>query len=182
MFNVQEYAILMMNKFYIKSEFLEDVKGANSLFIYCLSFVVWYKQSCYFVVFWGFNNLALIIRDICCQNASKISFLFKKMSPNMESNRPTILVLLEFSKALYSVCHGLFILKLRQRHLSLLVFFLGIKISSLAPLVAGVPQGSSILPLCFSLFIDAMTEVLEFSKYHMLTICRFIIAGREKCF
>jgi retron-type reverse transcriptase len=33
--------------------------------------------------------------------------------------------------------------------------------------VAGVPQGSPISPLCFSLFIDDMTEVLEFSKYHM---------------
>jgi hypothetical protein len=25
-------------------------------------------------------------------------------------------------------------------------------------------------------------EVLEFSEYHMLNICRFIIAGRGKCF
>jgi retron-type reverse transcriptase len=33
--------------------------------------------------------------------------------------------------------------------------------------VAGVPQGSPISPLCFSLFIDDMTEVLELSKYHM---------------
>jgi hypothetical protein len=32
---------------------------------------------------------------------------------NMESNQPTILVLLDFSKAFDSVCHGLFILKLR---------------------------------------------------------------------
>jgi hypothetical protein len=31
--------------------------------------------------------------------------------------------------------------------------------------VAGVPQGSYISPLCFYLFIDDMTEVLEFSKY-----------------
>jgi hypothetical protein len=33
--------------------------------------------------------------------------------------------------------------------------------------VAGVPQGSPIPPLCFSLFIDDRTEVLDFSKYHM---------------
>jgi Reverse transcriptase (RNA-dependent DNA polymerase) len=33
--------------------------------------------------------------------------------------------------------------------------------------VADVPQGSPIPPLRFSLFIDDMTEVLEFSKYHM---------------
>jgi hypothetical protein len=35
---------------------------------------------------------------------------------NMESNQPTILVLLDFSKAFHSVCHGLFILKLRWRY------------------------------------------------------------------
>jgi hypothetical protein len=40
-------------------------------------------------------------------------------------------------------------------------------VSPLAPLVAGVSQGSPISPLCFSLFIDDMTEVLEFLKYHM---------------
>jgi hypothetical protein len=36
-----------------------------------------------------------------------------------------------------------------------------------ALLVAGVTQGSPILLLCFSLFIDDMTKALEFSKYHM---------------
>jgi hypothetical protein len=46
-------------------------------------------------------------------------------------------------------------------------FACGDDVSPLAPLVAGVPQGSPIPPLCFSLFIDDMTEVLEFSKYHM---------------
>jgi hypothetical protein len=43
----------------------------------------------------------------------------------------------------------------------------GDDVSPLAPLVVGVPQGSPISPLCFSLFIDDMTEVLEFTKYHM---------------
>jgi hypothetical protein len=88
----------------------------------------------------------------------------------MESNQPTILVLLEFSKAFDSVCHGLFILKLRQAQL--VSSYLsppyqkvacGDDVSPLAPLVAGVP----ISPLCFYLFIDDMTVVLEFSKYHM---------------
>jgi cytochrome b561 len=51
---------------------------------------------------------------------------------------------------------------LRQWHLSLLIIFLGIPLASL---VAGIPQGSPISPLCLSLFIDDMTEVLEFSKY-----------------
>jgi hypothetical protein len=38
---------------------------------------------------------------------------------------------------------------------------------TLAPLVAGVPQGSPFSPLSFSLFIDDMADVLEFSKLHM---------------
>jgi hypothetical protein len=41
-----------------------------------------------------------------------------------------------------------------------------------------------ISPLCFSLFIDDMTEVLEFSKYHMYADNLQInhIAGRRECF
>jgi hypothetical protein len=34
---------------------------------------------------------------------------------NMEANQPTILVLLDFSKAFDSVCHGLYIFKLHRR-------------------------------------------------------------------
>jgi hypothetical protein len=95
----------------------------------------------------------------------------------MESNQPKILVLLDFAKAFDSVWHGFFILKLRQHYgfhttaVALVSSYLsprypkvacGYDVSPLAPLVAGVPQGSSISPLCFSLFIDDMTEVLEF--------------------
>jgi hypothetical protein len=80
------------------------------------------------------------------------------------------------------VYHGLFILELRQRYgfhataAALVSSYLFPRyqelacrddVITLAPLVAGVPQQSPISPLCFSLFFDAMTEVLEFSKYHM---------------
>jgi hypothetical protein len=73
----------------------------------------------------------------------------------MESNQPTILVLLEFSKAFDSVCYGLFILKLRQCYgfhataaapVSSYLFpryqknACGDDVSPLAPLVACVPQ------------------------------------------
>jgi hypothetical protein len=103
---------------------------------------------------------------------------------NMESNQTTILVLLDFSKAFDSVCHGLFILKLRQRYgfhataAALVSSYLfpwcqkvacGDYVSYLATLVAGGPQRSPISPLCISLFIDDKTEVLEFSKYQMYT-------------
>jgi hypothetical protein len=101
---------------------------------------------------------------------------------NMELNQLMILVLLDFSKAFVSVYRGLFILKLHQsygfhaRAAALVSSYLfprfqkvacGDDVSSLAQLVAGVPQESSISSLCFSLFINDMTEVLEFSKYHM---------------
>jgi hypothetical protein len=115
---------------------------------------------------------------------------------NMESNQPTILVLLDFSKTFDSVCHGLFILKLRQRYgfhvimsAALVSSYLfpryqkvacGDDVSPLAPLKAGVPQGSPISLLCFSLFIDDMTEVLEFSKYHMYADDLQIYHNRSK--
>jgi hypothetical protein len=87
----------------------------------------------------------------------------------MESNQPTIFVLVDFSKAFDSVCYGLFILKLRQhygfmlrrRHSSFLIFFLGIPISGWCS-----SRISYIATLCFPLFIDDMTEVQEFSIYH----------------
>jgi hypothetical protein len=59
-------------------------------------------------------------------------------------------------------CVSVTVFMLRRWHLYLLIFLCGYDVSPLAPLVAGVPQGSSISPLCFSLFIDDMTEVLEF--------------------
>jgi hypothetical protein len=55
---------------------------------------------------------------------------------NLELNQPTIFVLLDFSKAFDSVCHGMFILKLHQRCMAFiprrrrlfhLMFFLGIR-------------------------------------------------------
>jgi hypothetical protein len=78
---------------------------------------------------------------------------------NMESNQPTILVLLDFSKAFDSVCHELFILMMHQRYGSGTFLFLSSPcyqkfagrddVSPLAPFVAGVSQGSLISPLCF---------------------------------
>jgi hypothetical protein len=67
--------------------------------------------------------------------------------------QPKILVLLDFLKAFDSVCHGLFILELRQRYgfhataAALVSSYLYQKVACgddvfpLAPLVAAVPQG-----------------------------------------
>jgi hypothetical protein len=80
------------------------------------------------------------------------------------------------------IAYAMFILKLRQRYgfQTWMVAFVssyifprqqrigcGDEFYSLASLVAGVPQGFSISSLCFSLFIDDMADVLEFSKVHM---------------
>jgi hypothetical protein len=84
-----------------------------------------------------------------------IARVFDDVRLNMESNQPTIFVLLDFSKAFDSVCHGSFILKLRQRYGFVFLSFSSISKSCiydnshLAPLVAGVPQESPISPFCF---------------------------------
>jgi hypothetical protein len=56
--------------------------------------------------------------------ATDIARVSDDIRPNMESNQATILVLLDFSNAVDSVCHGLFILKLRQCHESGTCLFL----------------------------------------------------------
>jgi hypothetical protein len=106
---------------------------------------------------------------------------------NMESNQPTILVLLTFQRPFtvcvkdcsFLNCVSATAFMLRQFSSYLFSRYqkvsFGGDVSPLAPLVASVPQGSPISPLCFSMFIDDMTEILEFSKYHMyaddLQIC-----------
>jgi hypothetical protein len=94
------------------------------------------------------------------------------------------------------MCHGLFILKLRQRYgfhataAALVSSYLFPRyqevaseddVSPLAPLVAGAPQGFPISPLLFSLFIDNMAWSFQ-NTTCLLTICKFIIANRGKCF
>jgi hypothetical protein len=85
--------------------------------------------------------------------ATAIARVFDDIRLNMESNQPTILVFLHFLKAFDSVCHGLFILKLRQHYgfhatAAALVssylfpryqkFACGDDFSPLAPIVTGV--------------------------------------------
>jgi hypothetical protein len=60
--------------------------------------------------------------------ATAIARVSNDICLNMESNQPTILVLLDFSKSFDSVCHGMFILKLHLRYgRGTLILFLGIK-------------------------------------------------------
>jgi hypothetical protein len=84
---------------------------------------------------------------------------------NLELNQSIILVLLDFYKVSNNLFHGLFILNQRQRYsfrswtavfISSYIFprhqrvGCGDDFFFIDPLVAGVPQRSPILPLCFS--------------------------------
>jgi hypothetical protein len=94
--------------------------------------------------------------------ATTIARVSDEIRLNMESNQPKILVLLDFSKAFASVCHGLFILKLRRRYgfhamaaatVSSYLFpryACGNDVSPLAPSGADVPQ--DIATLFFSVY------------------------------
>jgi hypothetical protein len=139
-----------------------------------------------------FRHFSLVF-GLVISTATAITRVSDDIRLNMESNQPSTYVLLNFSKTFNRVCHCSFLscvsataFMLRRRHLSLLIFLLGVKklhVSPLAPLVAGVPQGSPISQLCFSLFIDDMTEVLNFRNTAcMLTICKFIMKAEENAF
>jgi hypothetical protein len=93
-----------------------------------------------------FRHFSLVLDLVIAITA--IARFSDDIRPNLESNQPTILVLLDFSKVFDSVCHGLFILKLRQRYrfhaiaAALVSFYLspryqkvacGDKVSPLAP-------------------------------------------------
>jgi hypothetical protein len=88
--------------------------------------------------------------------------VFDDFRRSLMLNKPTILVLVDCFKAFDNVCHELFILSPRHQRVAW-----GDDFSSLTWLVAGVSQGSLISPLCFSLFIHDMSEVMEFYKFHM---------------
>jgi hypothetical protein len=77
---------------------------------------IMYEQMVNYV---GRNGLILSFQSgfrLGHSTSTAIARVYDDIRLNMESNQPTILVLLDFSKAFDSVCHGLFILKLRQRY------------------------------------------------------------------
>lgn len=100
----------------------------------------------------------------------------------LDNGKPVILVLLDYSKAFDTISHKIMCRKLRQNfnfsnHATALIesylrgrmqaVYSNGMFSTLIPISSGVPQGSILGPILFSLYINDLPNVLKYCKIHL---------------
>lgn len=114
--------------------------------------------------------------------ASALAFITDEILPAMDKRKVMFLLLLDFTKAFDTVSHSLLCNKLMRRFnfddtaVKLVESYLTDRVqavqidgvlSAFLPVEIGLPQGSSLSPLLFTMFINDITAVLKHTRPHL---------------
>jgi hypothetical protein len=114
--------------------------------------------------------------------ATALSKVVEDLTVNIDDGKISILVLIDFSKAFDSIPHGVLLRNLRDRFrfsacaVSFIKSYLSMRRQKVVigeresgDLICelGVPQGSILGPLLFSMFIDGISDVLNGTGFHL---------------